>query len=258
MEELVYNNEIIKLHHLHRRWGETLRKLPHGGSQFKYDIACLDMDDYEKNQHKSQEGKTMDAVIGVEDYYCNTPKGWLMLVELKLDTDTGTSVKREDCVGKVNHTMEILDDDDNVYHIAFFVFPNDIVPKYIIKFTEWNKGSNHSRLKLQCVGIGEFNNAVKPEKSDEELSLIPDTISNDLLSLAANNDLSEFWQKEEFWFNKFLTYCRNSQRTEARSIAEGIRRALAALSASHNISKHNRKSIDDVLKVMRKNLHNTR
>ena len=260
MEELVYNNEIIELHRLYRRWGTTLRRLPHGGSQFKYDIACLDMDEYEKaksmEQHRKQR-KTTDTVIGVKELQGNTDV-WLMLVELKLEVTTGNSIGKSECVGKVNHTMDILNNDAGVYHNAFFVFPKDVVQKFILMFNEWNRSSNHSRLQLQCVGIDEFNNAIKPEKSNESLPLSTDTINNDLLSLASNDDLSGFWQKEEFWFNKLLTYRGNNQRTEARSIAEGIRRALEEVQKRHEISAKDRRKIGGKLTDIQRNLRNKR
>lgn len=255
MKEIAFENGIVKNHWLYPSWGTTLSNKcrdDYGGKNyFNEDIISLDMDRYEKDQHKAQTGSTVDAVIGVEefhkDHFSNSRQ---MFVELKLDVKSSKTLGKSECDKKVKGTLGILRDDHQIYPIVFFVFTDKIAPQMKSRFDNWNRGS-HPSLRLESVSVEQFNNAVKP-KSAFPIQIMnnPREVLNDMVSYISIGDIQGFWLRKEFWYNKALTYRKNHKCEEARSIMECILKAIETLLVSPFFIKSDRLYVEDQKRII--------
>lgn len=77
---------------------------------FHKDILCLDIDTYETDSSGNND-KTVDAVMGVCNYNCNSRQKTnerLRMIELRMGYDSANNLKATELLEKVQHTSRLL------------------------------------------------------------------------------------------------------------------------------------------------------
>jgi len=170
-KQLVNNNDILKEHPLYTAYHKSLHDIslkdyPHD-NYFRSDIDAIDIDKYEEDCSHGNQDKTMDALIGIADYSHNAiVNARLLLVELRMDYDSTSTLRHSKLRGKVIHTRAIVRstirlDEDNV-----FVFREDIVEQ--AKKWMFNTANEYSDAgSWIAVSPSELENLLPPASSIE-------------------------------------------------------------------------------------------
>ncbi len=203
MEQLIYNNEVVKGHSLYSSCSSTLNDVSnddyHNSNYFDPDIECLDVDYYEQKilQHQ-QPNPTVDAVIGIQTYNNNSATNdRLLIIELRIDYKTTSTLSKTEMEQKVNYTKILLGRDIDINSKSFFIFNESLAPQAKRWFSVRQREGGEFK-NCESFSINEFNNLIK---SSTVLPYVPkypqEQILKDLNKHISVN--SEYIKQIDFW-----------------------------------------------------------
>lgn len=225
MEPVVYNNAIVEKHSAYSKARSTLQSVSekdYGNTyQFDPEIKCIDGDKFIGDKLKS-----VDAIIGISDYKsnrCENPH--LLLVELRMDYESGKTLSKSALEQKVFHSKNFLGAELPINNYSVFVFNDQVINQAKRRFSDWSKEGGGIRY-CKAYSVTEFNNGILSvdkmpytyiyEPADVEHSLMIH-IEADEWELFINK-IFDYWVKivEDLQFHNNLT--------EAQSICNVLRK----------------------------------
>ena len=252
MEELAFDNGIIKSQSIYGQCGSTLdavsKKDYPNEDFFDENIQCLDMDAYETMSCHGAKGNTMDAVIGVKSFFDNkfhAPR--LLLVELRMDYKSERNLSKTILEKKVNHTKSILGNDSLMHNTCFFIFRSNVIQR--VRRWFYDK-ANEGGILRQCkpLSTDEFAEHVKPE------SAFPYRPITDISAMLASQhallsagDFAAFLSQTEYWLKTAQQYRLQYNNNECRCIMQAVIDLWHVFRASSPVLSDNEKLDAEIL-----------
>lgn len=161
MGQLIYNDEIVYRHSLYATYKSTLNDISirdYKVDFFARKILCLDLDRYE-TANSGNNDCTMDAAIGISDYYNNCPlNARFALVELRMGYKNASNLDFSNMETKVRHSRDILIG-DNINKSIYFIFKNEVAPQALSMFNR--NRSTYPLLKYaKSLGVKEYESKI--------------------------------------------------------------------------------------------------
>jgi hypothetical protein len=227
MEPSVYNNDIISKHSLFAYCASTLNAVSErdypGKNFFAPEIACLDIDAYEKSVCHGSADCTADAVIGistcVNKVTCNHR---LLLVELRMRYKSANTLRKGDLENKVSHTRNLLGGELTIENENVFVFTDQVAAQARHKFNSW-KHEGGLVTSFKAYSVREFCNNVK---SINDMPYTPKydpiQLCKELDSFVKASEWKQLFGKLYFWL-EIAENVRYSNTFEYESLQKTIK-----------------------------------
>ena len=238
MEALIFDNDTVKAHRLYPCFGSTLYKVSKKDYKnddfFDKSIECIDVDSYETARcagHTSMdEQPTADAAIGVRKHLGGGrfSKPAMMIVELRMDYETGKNLSGSNMSDKIKHTKELLGMDTIMHGTCYFVFRNNVIQVVRSKFDSLKK--EHKGLKKsEAVSTYEFDQLVKSSECyPYQYENDPKEIKAQLLNSLEKDGVGGFVDTVIFWIDKARNYKYRHNLDEYQGIADVVRLVWAS------------------------------
>lgn len=239
MEALVYNNDILSKHSLYDHCASTLNDVSErdypGKNYFDPQIACLDMDTYETSISHGNAGSTTDAVIGVSTCENKTmSQHRLMLVELRMKSQSAETLSKGDLESKVTHTRNLLDSELTIEHENIFVFTEIVAPQARHKIDSW-KHEGGLATSFKAYSVKDFRNNVKSIDDMPYTPIYnPVQLCNELDGFVKGAQWKRLFEKLNFWLRK-AEGLRYSYTFEYESLRQTVKGWWQQFSAMHTV-----------------------
>lgn len=203
-ENLAYNNKIISNSKIYNICASELDKISERDYPTKHylktGILCLDMDEYEKKINKVQQDRTVDAVIGINNYDRHQLKNSRkLLIELRMGYTGPQNLDRAELTEKVNHTRSILNQDGTIESHYVFVFTNSAYTRVRRWFRDFSE-EYHYFSSYEPWSVSMVNDMIL---SPDNYPYIPytdiDKMTKDLNLKMRADDRLPFLERIDFW-----------------------------------------------------------
>lgn len=212
MEQIIFNNYVIRRHQLYNRCHELIQNVSDRDYPNKYsfnlEIECLDIDAYVKGTHPEQSRSSVDAVIGICS--CRNDRTQinerLLLLEFRMDYKNINNLSSTELIRKIEGTIDILGYDIKINDEYYFLFDNGVINQVKSWFNR--KKCEKPNFKYYIAwSVDDFNNNVlsiddipyKPIHNEE-------IISNDIIKYAEMKDWKEYIKIISYWFSVASQY----------------------------------------------------
>lgn len=233
MEALIFDNDTVKAHRLYPCFGSTLYKVSKKDYKnddfFDKSIECIDVDSYETARcagHTSMdEQPTADAAIGVRKHLGGGrfSKPAMMIVELRMDYETGKNLSGSNMSDKIKHTKELLGMDTIMHGTCYFVFRNNVIQVVRSKFDSLKKEYKGLK-KSEAVSTYEFDQLVKSSECyPYQCKNDPEEINAQLLNSLEKDGVGGFVDTVIFWIDKARNYKYRHNLDEYQGIVDVVR-----------------------------------
>ena len=238
MEALIFDNDTVKAHRLYPCFGSTLYKVSKKDYKnddfFDKSIECIDVDSYETARcagHTSMdEQPTADAAIGVRKHLGGGrfSKPAMMIVELRMDYETGKNLSGSNMSDKIKHTNELLGMDTIMHGTCYFVFRNNVIQVVRSKFDSLKKEYKGLK-KSEAVSTYEFDQLVKSSECyPYQYENDPKEIKAQLLNSLEKDGVCGFVDTVIFWIDKARNYKYRHNLDEYQGIVDVVRLVWAS------------------------------
>lgn len=206
MEPSVYNNDVLSKHSLYAYCASTLNAVSErdypGKNYFDPQIACMDMDTYEKSVSHGNADCTTDAVIGISTCINRQRSNHrLLLVELRMKYQSANTLSKGDLEDKVSHTRELLDGELTIEHENIFVFTEKVASQARHKIESW-KHEGGFVTSFKAYSVQEFCNNVKAIEDMPYTPIHnPILLCNELDGFVNAGEWKQLFGKLYFWLN---------------------------------------------------------
>ena len=226
MEPSVYNNDIISKHSLFASCASTLNAVSErdypGKNFFAPQIACMDMDTYEKSVCHGSADCTADAVIGISTCVNKVMSNHrLLLVELRMRYKSANTLRKGELENKVSHTRKLLGGELTIENENVFVFTDQVAAQARHKFNSW-KPEGGLVTSFKAYSVREFCNNVK---SINDMPYTPKydpiQLCKELDSFVKKGEWKQLFKKLYFWLG-IAENVRYSNTFEYESLQQTI------------------------------------
>ena len=239
MEPLLINNEYVYRHPLWQQCASTLQEISERDYPCKnyfnslLRIDALDLDTYERLQHKKSTDCTIDAVMGValQKVGDKLRMEFLLLIEFRMGYTNACNLELDEIRKKVEHSKDILNSNGsfNLYQDYYFIFTDAEAPQanrvILSKARALGRMTNYKALS-----ISDFKNLIvdpetlpyQPKHPKEE---IIDSFSAAYDSL---NDLnsSQFEKIFNYWMRKCQDFKQQYKLSEVEHISKILKEEI--------------------------------
>lgn len=200
-------------------------------------MKAVSIDEMELNRTKLLD-KTMDTCVGIATHdslkrygdIINCSHHRLLLVELKLNCTSSTSITPGPLLGKVSHTRTLLA--GYPVDIAdIFIFTKELAASYKRTFINLKKGGNkNAYLYWEAMSPEDFNNYIAFE---EDLPFEPinkkEDIISDLTSAYYDMGIDSLIQSLSYWRQQMANYHNSYQLLEEDHVMTTVKETLQTL-----------------------------
>ena len=229
-KQLVNDNDVLKSHPLYNTYHKSLHDISlkdySRDNYFRADIDAIDIDKCEEDLAVGSQDMTMDAMVGIADYSCNTKvNARLLLVELRMDYDSTKTLRHSKLNGKVTHSRAIVHsalrvDEDNI-----FVFREDVVEQ--AKKWMFNMANQYSEASHWiAVSPKELENLLPQASSIDYIPITNmEQAVTDICLKIEETDFDSLMNMIGYWHNVAEDYKLKYQLKEEQHIKTELRNA---------------------------------
>lgn len=235
MESLIINNKYLHLHPLWSACPSTLKDIanrdyPRKNYFKKLDIDALDLDRYEKSQHKHSMECTGDAVVGIalEKSDNTLLRPAVMIVELRMGYKHGDNISLSELKRKITHTKTLLSTVLPVHPNYYFIFTDEEEPQ--AKSLLYREAQEMGRMQnYKATSVSNFTGNMKdPSHVSDKFRYTEDDIlkSFSRCFTSATCDINDFSKQFYYWLDIIEDMKAHYNQIEAKHIAGCLKQVL--------------------------------
>ncbi len=239
MERVAYNNRIVEEHSLFSDCNSTLNAVSNrdypNTNYFDIEIACLDMDTYEKQVlRRSVADNTMDAVIGISHIERGRLyNSQLMLVELRMDYRNTNNLSPSIMADKLSHTRELLGGEKPISQDSLFIFGNSVAERAKSVFHRYRRGGGELKHSY-AYSVSEFSSLVVAETEVEWIPIhSAENIINSIRQYVDGGEWILFFEQIVYWLDLANDYNNKYKKDEYEHILKVVKNVWISTKETH-------------------------